>query len=410
MGSRRWSPDAFPAPSRPRPRGKLAGIERFDAIVIGAGPAGSTTALRLAGAGASVLLLDRARFPRDKPCGGGVTVRAARLLPFALDPVVEDVVDCVELRLAFRERFEHRSAQPLVVMTQRRRLDALLAERAAAAGADFRDGVRVTALTADESGVEVDAAGRRFRAAALVGADGVNGISARALDLCRGPRYGVALEGNLSYDGLDPHRYRGRVVFELGNVRGGYGWVFAKADHANFGVGGWEPEAPRLREHLERLCRNHGASAARLTNVRGYRLPVADPSAPLARGRALVVGDAAGLVDPLSGDGIYEAVLSGMFAADAVGSVLEGRAAGLEGYEARVRHALARNLANSWAAKHALDRFPRLLFAIARLEAVQRTLERLARNDPHPAAARRLGRPALIALGLLSRPRVSPAT
>jgi geranylgeranyl reductase family protein len=339
-----------------------------------------------------------------------VTVRAARLLPFALDPVVEDVVHGVELGLSYRKRFDHRSSQPLVFMTQRRRLDALLAERAAGAGAEFRDGVRVRAVTTDEASVEVDAGGRRFRAQTLVGADGVNGITSRALGLCARPRYGVALEGNMSFDGLDPARYRGRIVFELGNVRGGYGWVFPKADHANFGVGGWDREGPRLREHLERLCREHRVAAARLTDVRGYRLPVAEPSAPLARGRALVVGDAAGLVDPLSGDGIYEAVLSGIFAADAVGDVLGGRAAGLEGYEARVKQALARNLANSWAAKHALDRFPRLLFAIARSESVQRALERLARNDPHPAAARRLARPVLIALGLLSRTRVFSVT
>jgi flavin-dependent dehydrogenase len=192
-------------------------------------------------------------------------------------------------------------------------------------------------------------------------------------------------------------------------VRAGYGWVFAKGDHANFGVGGWAAEAPKLREHLDRLCREHGVSGARLTEVRGYRLPVAEPSARLARGRTLVVGDAAGLVDPLSGDGIYEAFLSARFAADAVGDLLGGRTPGLEGYETRVKDALARNLANSWAAKQALDRFPRLLFTIARLEAVQRTLERLARGDPHPPSARRLGRPALLALGLLSRARLASA-
>jgi flavin-dependent dehydrogenase len=81
-----------------RPRVYDRPIERFEAIVVGAGPAGSLCAHRLACGGASVLLLDRASFPRDKPCGGGVTIRAARLLPFALDSVVEDRVERVELR------------------------------------------------------------------------------------------------------------------------------------------------------------------------------------------------------------------------------------------------------------------------------------------------------------------------
>jgi flavin-dependent dehydrogenase len=76
-------------------------MKRYDAIVVGAGPAGSTAAYRLAQAGADVLILDRARFPRDKPCGGGVTGRAARLLPFSIEPVVERVVTAVDLRLRY---------------------------------------------------------------------------------------------------------------------------------------------------------------------------------------------------------------------------------------------------------------------------------------------------------------------
>ena len=76
-------------------------MRRYDAIVVGAGPAGSTCAYRLASVGASVLLLDRARFPRDKPCGGGVTGRAERVLPFGIDPVVEDTVTSVRMRLRY---------------------------------------------------------------------------------------------------------------------------------------------------------------------------------------------------------------------------------------------------------------------------------------------------------------------
>ena len=121
-------------------------MERFDVLVVGAGPAGSTAAYRLAREGASVLLADRARFPRDKPCGGGLTMRAVRLLPFSVDPVVEDRATVVEFGLDFGSHFERRTDEPLVLMTQRSRLDAYLAEQAAAAGADFRDGVKVTDL------------------------------------------------------------------------------------------------------------------------------------------------------------------------------------------------------------------------------------------------------------------------
>jgi flavin-dependent dehydrogenase len=319
-------------------------------------------------------MLDRERFPRDKPCGGGVTVRAARLLPFSLDPVVEDRIDVVEMRLGKRS-CEHRCASPIVLMTRRRRLDAFLVERAVEAGATFRAGVRVTDPTA-------------LPADAIVGADGVNGVSARALGLGGGTRYGVALEGDAPLE----ERFHRRILFELCALRGGYAWIFPKADRVNVGVGGWEREAPRLREALHAFTGAHRLGP--LDGVRGYRLPVGDPGAPLARGRALLVGDAAGLVDPLSGDGIYEALLSARLAADAVLDLLAGRATSLEPYTGRVRSALARTLGSSWAAKRALDRFPRATFAVASTAPLQRALERLARGEPQPRALSLVGRAA----------------
>ena len=121
----------------------------YDAIVVGAGPAGSVTALRLAREGASVLLLDRARFPRDKPCGGGLTYRAIRELPVDVGPVVEDVVDRFEFSFRYRHRFERRSASTIVLMTQRKRLDAYLAAQAAEAGAELQEEAKVTAVGED---------------------------------------------------------------------------------------------------------------------------------------------------------------------------------------------------------------------------------------------------------------------
>jgi flavin-dependent dehydrogenase len=333
-------------------------------------------------------------------------MRAVRRLPFSVDPVVEDVVDCVELGLGYRRTYERPSPNPLILMTQRARLDAYLAERAGAAGAEFRDGVKVTRIESDGTGATVDG----VRADVVVGADGANGVTARALGLCPQPAYGVALEGNLSHDEIDANRYRGRIVLEIGTVRGGYGWVFCKGDHVNVGVGGWEHEGPRLREHLRRLCEARGLPEEKLRGLRGFRLPIARPGAPLSRGRALVVGDAAGLVDPFSGDGIYEAFLSAEYGAEAVLELLAGRSPGLEPYQARLNAALAFQLEVSWAAKVALDRFPRALFTIGRSEYIQRGLQRLARGELEPDPRRRRSRAGRRALALLGRggPRLEP--
>ena len=366
-------------------------MERFDVIVVGAGPAGAATAIRLARGGASVLLADRARFPRDKPCGGGLTGRAVRELPVDVAPVVEDVVHTFDVRLAYRKRFERRSEAPLVLMTRRRRLDAFLAEQAEAAGAVFRDGVTVEGLTVGPDGVTVRVGGTLVHGRVLVGADGVNGRIARDAGLAGGILYGIALEGN----GPLPEKQRGRATIELGVVPGGYGWVFPKDGHANYGVGGWAAEGPRLRAHLERLCAEHGVEAARLRDVQGRRLPIRRSSAA-ARGPVLLVGDAAGLVDPLSGDGIYEALVSARLAAEAVAAGTTAE------YEEKLQTELGRFAATSWKAKLVLDRHPRAAFELARIPAVWRVIAGLLSGEvAHPSDVRGLARPPLRLLARL---------
>jgi geranylgeranyl reductase family protein len=377
-------------------------VRRFDAIVVGAGPAGSLSAHQLARAGASVLLLDRARFPRDKPCGGGLSYRAVRLLPFPVDPVVERVVYGVEFRFRHGRGVLRRSRVPLVLMTRRRRLDAYLAEHAAAAGAEFRQEAKVTAVEADADRAVVTVGRERLEAAMVVGADGANGVTARALGLDGRRAYTVALEANVD----SPARLRpDSAVIDLGSLPGGYGWVFPKAGHANVGVWAWTAEGPRLRAHLAELCRRHGYDERSLHDLKGYRLPLRAGTTALSRGRVLVVGDAAGLVDPFTGDGIYEAVLSGRLAADAALEVLAGRAADLRSYSQRLNATLAPLHASSWALKRAFDRYPRLCFAITRAPLVWKVAEGVFRGElASPGAARGVVRMPLRLLDRLGSP------
>jgi geranylgeranyl reductase family protein len=374
------------------------GVERFDVLVVGAGPAGSATAIHLARAGATVLLVDKARFPRDKPCGGGLTGRALRHLPCAVDPVVEHLVDRMVVRVAYGPKLGRRSDAPLIEMTQRRRLDLHLAECAAAAGADFRDGVAVGAIELDDEGVTARVAKTGVRASFLVGADGANGVVAKAAGLGDGIVRGVALEGNVRWSNLAREPYDGTAWVELGVVPGGYGWVFPKGDHANLGVGGWMTEGPNLRGHLDRLARAHEVDPSALESVRGHRLPMRELGAPAASGRVLLVGDAAGLVDPLSGDGMYEAFVSATLAASAI---LQGRPGA---YEATLSEALDPHAAASWKAKRVADRYPGACLWALRAPGVFGTVSGLLRGDlAHPGEARGLARPPLRALARLAR-------
>jgi len=381
----------------------MAAVERFDVAVIGAGPAGSVTSIHLARGGLKVLLIDKACFPRDKPCGGGLTLRAVRELPVDPGPVVEHEVDRMEFRLGWRSRFVRYGRRgPFVLMTQRRRLDHYLVEQAVAAGAEFRDGVRVRleAGTDPKGRQSLLVNGGPVAAGSVVGADAANGTTARAFGPGGRSTHGVAYEGNASFD----ERYRRLAVIELGTIPGGYGWVFPKGDHVNVGVGGWETEGPRLRGHLAELCRRQGIDEAELESVRGHRLPLRRPGFVPARGRVLLVGDAAGLVDPLTGDGMYEAFVSAKLASEAALEVLGGTQETVEPYTERLSQALGSLAGASWGAKLALDRFPRTTFALARAPLVWPVVERLVRGDiSAPREARGLARPPLKAIAALAR-------
>ena len=365
-------------------------MNHYDALVVGGGPAGSTTAIRLADAGASVLLVDRARFPRDKPCGGGLTMRAVRQCPVDPGPVVEEEVDVVEMRFRYGDAVVRRARGPVILMTQRRRLDAFLLDAARERGVEVREGATIDVTAAP--------------AEVVVGADGANGTTAKALGLGEGIVHGVAYEGNVGYDAIDRGRYARRAIVELADIPGGYGWVFPKGDHANIGVGGWKHAGPQLREHLRRVCEAHDLEPSALSELRGHRLPLRRPGTRLAGGRALLVGDAAGLVDPVSGDGMYECFVSSRLAAAAIGDLLAGRASTLEPYEAALDDELAGLHGASWKLKHAIDRWPRASWRLARTALDWRTIERLLSGDlAEPGEQHGIARLPLRVLATLGR-------
>ncbi len=375
-------------------------MPKYDVAIVGAGPSGSTTAYHLAKAGARVILLDRAEFPREKPCGGGVTARAYERAPVDLTPVVEQVVSRVRFSYKLGKSFDYAyrttDADPepytLVYMTQRHRLDEYLMKSAVAAGAEFEGKRQVKDIDLSGEGVRIGANGSTIEASVLVGADGANGIVAHSAGLQPVREPPVALEAHFSYDTV-PGEWSDLLALELGSMHGGYGWSFPKSDHFNVGCGGFRDVGGKLREHLAALQKHYGLNNVEMTNLRGHHLPTRDEGAPIVRGRTLLVGDAAGLVDPMSGEGIYSAFVSGHLAAARVLRFLDGKDPDLWSYEAAVERELMPDIRAAKLLRDAYHYTPApCYFMLRRSEALRRAMcELITGEKTYTGFLRQLG-------------------
>ncbi|KPQ06441.1 MAG: geranylgeranyl reductase [Rhodobacteraceae bacterium HLUCCA12] len=302
---------------------------RFDVIVIGSGPAGSAAATVAARAGLRVALLDKSAFPRDKLCGGAVSGRGERYLREIFDQSVTPGLfrSLTRVRLSHEgEGFGLIKDAPALHMTMRRSFDALLHAHAAKAGATVFAPVRVTRIEPGAPQIELDD-GRVLQAPLLIGADGCNSATARAL-------YGRPFDpADVAFAlEVEPPRQRGKfgaVQVDLAAADWGYGWIFPKNDGITIGVGGLHRKNPDMKARmLAYLDRHVPADTARvaLKGCKGAFLPAGVYRKVPGAGQVLLAGDAAGLVDPVTGEGIAWAMHSGRLAADACVAALQSGA------------------------------------------------------------------------------------
>jgi len=330
----------------------------------------------------SVLLLEKSEFPRDKPCGGGVNVRTARILPYDVAPVVERTIYGLRASIRQASEFTLRSTEPLSYLTQRLRLDAYMAEQAVSYGAILQERAAVREIERRADHVVVRAAGRAFEGRALVAADGANGRTARLAGLSVERTAGVAIEGNIVPAGGVPSPLQDTLGLDVGSPPGGYGWIFPKGDHVNIGVGGWRHIGPSLRPRLDELTRYYRYDPRALTGVRGHLLPMRRANSVLANRETALVGDAAGLLDPLTGEGVYSAVWSGQAVAPHIADFIEGRAPDLLGYAAEVERVLVPELELALQYRDLFHLSPDLLTGLVhRRPAVWRAICRLLRGE-----------------------------
>jgi geranylgeranyl reductase family protein len=369
-----------------------------DVIVVGGGPAGALAALALARRGVDVAVLDKKRFPRDKPCGGGIRYGVYARFP-DLAATLRNTIAVHEIRRVVMESPSGHAVTasrdtPLYLTLRRTELDATLLAQARAAGARVLEGARVVGLERGVDGVVVRCVdGGALTARLVIGADGVNSVVARAAGLTPGFADEALALDTMEETPLaelamaDPetmyvaYGYKGRP---------GYGYVFPKADCVDFGVGymlpfykralAGSPYGHHARFLDEVAARGIVRGRSNPENFKAYRLPLGGPLARTVADRVVVCGDAGGFVNAYTGEGIYYAMVTGRHAGEVAADALARgatSAVALAEYERRWRAEIGDELADSVRIQRRLFNDPALADAIIRAAALDARLCRL---------------------------------
>ncbi len=293
-------------------------MDRFDVAIVGAGPAGCRAAFRMAGAGARVAILDGSH-PREKPCGGGVTGRALDLVRDAIDPLD---LGAVPIETAAFEHGARRISMSIggtahLVVVSRRRFDGALLAAACRAGAHLIP-ARVTEVTAHRDGWVVATRDGALSAAWLLGADGPNSLVRRRV---LGPFDRADLSIATGFFVHGPTSREIAIAFEQRPA--GYLWSFPREDHLAVGICAQADESSSATL-LSSASRWIGRNVEGPVDLVRYSWPIpslrvaALQREPPAGPRWMLLGDAGGMVDPITREGIFFALLSADAAADSL--------------------------------------------------------------------------------------------
>jgi geranylgeranyl reductase family protein len=303
----------------------------FDCIIVGAGPAGGSAAYHLAKQGHKVVLIEKETLPRYKPCGGGVSPIVAKWFDFDFSPAISTKVSTLQYTWEMEDEVEANLGQEVepIWMVRRDIFDHFLVQQAQSKGAELRDGTEVTGIELVGDTWQVSTSNGTISGKYLIAADGAKGPMAKMLGFKdRKRRLAGALEVETTAEAVPTV-----VNFEFGLVKNGYIWNFPKADGYSIGIGTFRGgEGQDFKKILDKYAQGLFKIDINSAKQYGHPLCLWDGDQKLHTDRALLAGEAACVVDPMTAEGIRPSIFSGIKAAEAIHGALSGQGEAIANY------------------------------------------------------------------------------
>lgn len=293
----------------------------FDVIVVGTGPSGASAAFKLAENGLSVALIEKEKLPRYKTCGGGLVFRGRQMLPFDLESVIETEFKTIDLYFKGQDlRLQSKREIPVISMVMRDKFDALIVEHAKKLGVTLFEENKLLELKFEDTIVAVTSQ-TEIKAKFVIAADGALSVTAKLAGWKEDTRYMIpALEYEVEVKSEVFERLKLEARFDVDFVPKGYAWSFPKTNHLSLGVASFKRSKLNLKHYYAAYLKelNIQKEDIIVEHAHGFQIPVSCRKDGFVKNNVFLIGDAAGFADPITAEGISNAIYSGNLAAESI--------------------------------------------------------------------------------------------
>ncbi len=293
-------------------------MSQYDVAIIGSGPSGAMAAYHLAKKGVSTVIIEKETLPRYKTCGGGLVYRGRRKLPFDISSVVEREYDRMKVYMEGESKVLTTVRDvPVISMVMRDKFDNFLIEKATEAGAILKQDHKLTSITFGETPILHTSQGD-IRAKLIIAADGALSPTAKLAGWEETRKLIPALEYEVEVSAEDFERLSKEVRFDMDSVPHGYAWSFPKENHLSLGIASTRRKRIDLKAYYKKYLEKLEIKEVLSEKSHGFQIPITPRTDGFYRKNVLLIGDAAGFADPVTAEGISNALWSGELAAEAI--------------------------------------------------------------------------------------------